>query len=886
MREKLAGLVRSLFGRRQLERDMEEEMRFHVDMEADRLSARGLPAELARTEALRRFGGVEKAKDEVRDAALARALERLGQDVRYALRAYRRNPGFALAAVATLALGIGANSAIFSVVHGVLLQALPYGGGERLVRLRADAPGASAEDRAFSPLEMEDLRTQARTLDGVVEYHNMWFVLLGRPEPERVATGVVSANFFDVLGVPAEVGRTFLPGEDKHGAEAVLVLSHDYWLRSFGGDPKVVGRVFTMNDRPHTVVGVLPAIPGYPNDNDVYMPVSACPFRSNERVEHNRGATFVLAFARLKVGVPLAAARAELADLANRWEREHPETYPKGSRLMLSPLALSEEMTRAARPTFLILLGAVGLVLLLACANVANLILARLVRRERELALRAALGAGRRRLAEQLLTETVLLSLAGGLLGLGLAFGAHRLLVFFAARLTPRASEIAISGPVLLFTFAVAVGTGVALGLVPVAARRGNLVASLQDGGDRGATASGRLRVRNLLIVAQVAISFVLLVGAGLMLRTIWKLQRVDPGFHAERVLTARLDLNFSRYATAEKRREFQEALLARLGREPGLVAAALSGTFPLNDSGGPNLNQYRVAGRDNPGAPPRQADFQVVSPDFFTVIGTPILRGRAFAASDRPDGPPVVIVNETLARHVFGGESPLDRRLVVPIGQNDNREFAIVGIAGDVRQYGLTGDPIDQLYVPIAQFPTLSTTCLVRAAVEPLAVTRQVRAAVYGIGPEQPVDRFRTLEQVKSGVLESPRLTAILLGLFAAVALAITATGIAGVIGFSVGQRLPEFGIRMALGAQRTEILAMVLKQGLSLVAAGLGFGLAGTLVLVRLLASLLYGVRPTDAVTLGGVVLLLTAVASGACLIPARRATSADPIRALRSA
>jgi putative ABC transport system permease protein len=885
MREKLAGLVRSLFGRRRLERDMEEEMRFHVDMEAERLAARGVPAELARTEALRRFGGVEKAKDEVRDAALARVLETLRQDVRYALRAYRRNPGFALAAVATLALGIGANSAIFSVVHGVLLQALPYGGGERLVRLRADAPGTSAEDRAFSPLEMEDLRTQARTLDGVVEYHNMWFVLLGRPEPERVATGVVSANFFDVLGVQAEVGRTFLPGEDKHGAEAVLVLSHDYWMKSFGGDPKVVGRVFTMNDRPHTVVGVLPPIPGYPDENDVYMPVSACPFRSNERVEHNRGATFVLAFARLKRGVPLAAARTELTDLAHRWEREHPETYPSGSRLSLQPLSLSEEMTRAARPTFLILLGAVGLVLLLACANVANLILARLVRRERELSLRAALGAGRRRLAAQLLTETVLLSLAGGLLGLGLAVGAHRLLVFFAARLTPRASEIAISGPVLLFTFAVAVGTGVALGLVPVAARRGNLVAALQDGGDRGATRSGRLRLRNLLIVAQVAISFVLLVGAGLMLRTIWKLQRVDPGFHTERVLTARLDLNFSRYATSEKRREFHEALLSRLAQEPGLVAAALSGSFPLNDSGGPNQNQYRVLGKDEPDAKMRQADFQIVSPDFFSVIGTPILRGRAFAASDRADGPPVMIVNETLARHVFGGESPLGHRVSVPVGK-ETRELEIVGIAGDVRQYGLTSDPIDQVYLPLAQFPALSATCLVRTATDPLAVARQVRAAVHSVGPEQPVDRFRTLEQVRSGVLESPRLTAILLVLFAGVALAITATGIAGVIGFSVGQRLPEFGIRMALGAQRTEILGMVLKQGLSLVATGLALGLGGALVLVRVLASLLYGVRPTDAVTLGGVLLLLTAVASGACLIPARRATSADPIRALRSA
>jgi predicted permease len=885
MREKIAGLFRSLFGRRKLERDMEEEMRFHVDMETERLASRGLPAGQARTEALRRFGGVEKVKDEVRDAALARFLERLGQDVRYALRAYRRNPGFAAAAVVTLALGIGANSAIFSVVHGVLLQALPYGGGERLVRLRADAPGAGIQDRPFSPLEMEDLRAECRTLDGVVEYHNMWFVLLGRREPERVATGVVSANFFDVLGVKPILGRTFLPGEDKHGAEAVLVLSHDYWMRSFGGDPKVIGRVFTMNDRPHVVVGVLPPIPGYPNDNDVYMPVSACPFRSNERVERNRGAFFVLAFARLKAGVSLAAASAELSDVAKRWEREHPETYPAGSHLSLSPLSLSEEMTRTARPTFLILLGAVGLVLLLACANVANLMLARLVRREKELALRAALGASRRRLAGQMLTETVLLSLLGSVLGLGLAFAAHRLLVFFAARLTPRASEIAISGPVLLFTFATALGTGLALGLVPVLARRRSLVASLQDG-DRGSGGPGRHRARHLLIVAQVAISFVLLVAAGLTLRTIWKLQRVNPGFKTEQVLTARLDLNFSRYSTRETRRQFQDALLKRLGQEPGLVAAALSGTFPLNDSGGPNLSQYRVAGRDGQGTPARQADFQVVSPDFFTVIGTPILRGRAFAASDRPDRPPVAIVNEMLARRVFGAESPLGRRLAIPFGQNDVRELEIVGVAGDVHQYGLASDPIEQIYIPLAQFPTLSTTCLVRTNVDPLAVTRQVREAVLSVGPEQPVDHFRTLEQVRSGVLESPRLTAILLGLFAGLALIITATGIVGVIGFSVGQRLPEFGIRMALGAQRAEILGMVLRQGLALVAAGLALGLGGALALVRVLSGLLYGVRPTDAATLGGVLLLLSAVAAGACLIPARRATGADPIKALRSA
>lgn len=463
MREHITGAWKSIFGRKRLEADMDEELRFHVDMEAERLVGQGLSPGAARTEALRRLGGVEKTKDEVRDAAFAGPLEALGQDARYALRALRRNPGFACAAVVTLALGIGANTAIFSVVHGVLLQALPYGGGERLVRIHAEAPGLGVTDGRFSALEMADLAAQNHTLDGVAEYHDMWFVLLGRPEPERVQTGVVAANFFDVLGVKPILGRTFLPGEDKHGAEAVLVLSHDYWLRSFGGDPKVVGRVFTMNDRPHTVVGVLPPIPGYPAENDVYMPTSACPFRSSPGAETNRGASFVLAFARMKPGVPLAAVRADLTDLAHRWEREHPETYPSSAHINIAPLSLSDELTRAARPTFLVLLGAVGLVLLIACANVTNLTLARLVRRERELALRTALGADRRRLAGQLLTESVLLALMGGVLGLGVAAAAHRLLVFFAARLTPRASEIAIDGTVLLFTLGVSLATGIAL---------------------------------------------------------------------------------------------------------------------------------------------------------------------------------------------------------------------------------------------------------------------------------------------------------------------------------------------------------------------------------------------------------------------------------------
>ncbi|MFY9551033.1 MAG: ABC transporter permease, partial [Thermoanaerobaculia bacterium] len=693
----------------------------------------------------------------------------------------------------------------------------------------------------------------SRTLDSIVEYHSMWFVLLGGTEPERVQTGVVSANFFDLLGVRPLHGRTFLPGEDKHGAEAVLVLSHDYFMRAFGGDASVVGRVFRMNDRPHTVVGVLPPIPGYPEDNDVYMPVSACPFRSDPMMETNRDSGMLLAFGKLKPGATLPDVRRDLGEVAARMEKDHPESYPSSIRLAISPQPLSEELTRRARPTFLLLFGTVGLVLLLACANVANLSLARLIRREKEMALRSALGAGRGRLTRQLLTESVLLALSGGALGLVFAAAGKGLLVHFAERFTPRASEIAMDAPVLLFTLAVSLLVGVGLGLIPATSGRRSLVAALQDGKDGGrAGVGGRLGVRNLLIVAQVAISFVLLASAGLMLRTLWKLSNVDPGFRTERVLTSRLDLNFTRYKTSEERRAFQTRLLERLTAEPGVQSVALSGSFPLNERG-PSSGRFRIEGRPpvSPEALPR-ADFQRVSPDYFRTIGVPILRGRAFTAVDREGAPKTAVINQSLSRHLWPGEDPMGRRIGVEnIGPEDIDWLTIVGVSGDVRQYGLADPPMDQIYVAMHQFPGLSTTCLLRTAVEPERMERTVRAAVHAIGPEQPVDRFRTLAEVRSGALDNPRLTAILLGAFACLAVVITATGIVGVISFSVGQRRHEFGIRMALGALPGSVQGMVLKQGMRVVAAGLVLGLAGAFVVNRLWSGLLYEVAPSDPIT-----------------------------------
>ncbi len=883
MLRKITSSLGVLFGSRRRERELDEEIAFHLEHEVEKNRGRGMSPDEARRAALLEFGGVDKAKDESRDASRAMLFETVLQDARYGWRTLRKSPGYAAAAILTLALGIGANTAIFSVVHGVLLQSLPYGGGDRLVRLRVDAPGAGIEDGRFAVPEIEDMRALSRTVEGIVEYHSMFFVLLGGTEPQRVQTGVVSANYFDTLGVTPILGRTFLPGEDRRGAEAVLVLSHDYWMRAFGGDPSVVGRVFQMNDRPHTVIGVLPPIPGYPENNDLYMPVSACPFRSDPMMDTDRHMGMLQAFGRLKPGVDLDAARSDLASVAARVARDHPADYPASVHYSLAPVSLREELTRQARPTFLLLFGTVGLVLLLACANVANLSLARLVRREREMALRSALGAGRGRLSRQLLTESLLVSLTGGLLGVAFAASGRGLLVHFARRFTPRAAEIAIDLPVLVFSLGVSLVVGIALGLLPALSSRRSLSSALQDGRDSSGATPARLRVRNVLIAGQVAISFVLLVGAGLMLRTLWKLSHVDTGFHAEHVLTARVSLNFTRYSTKEQRLEFQDRLLQRLSGEPGVLSVALAGTFPLNE-GGPADGQYDLEGRPAPSEDKKpHADFQRVSAGYFRTIGVPLLRGRAIAASDRFEAPMVAVINEHMARHVWPSEDPVGKRIRIETDRGKMSSVEIVGVVGDVRQYSLAAAPLDQVFLSIRQFTGLGT-CLVRTAADPLRLEQVVRAAVHAIGPEQPVDHIRTLDEVRSGVLDTPRLTATLLALFASLALIITATGIAGVIGFSVGQRRQEFGIRMALGALPGTVRAMVLRQGMRQVGIGMALGVAAALILTRLWSSLLYEVSPTDPPTFLVVALMLLAVAAIACLIPARRATSVDPMVALR--
>ena len=730
--------------------------------------------------------------------------------------------------------------------------------------------------------ELGDYRSQSRSLEGIVEYHSMPFILLGDGEPSRVQTGVVSANFFDVLGVTPHLGRAFREGEDQAGANPVLMLSYGYWMNQLGGDPAVIGRTFEMNDRIHTVIGVLPPVPQYPGENDIYMPASSCPFRMDPTTREGRTARMLTLFGRLAPGQTVQGANTEFEAIAARLRSQYPQAYPSGQGFSVRLASLQEEMGRRARPTLFLLLGTAGFVLLIACANVANLTLARLMRRERELALRAALGADRGRLIRQLFAEGGLLALAGGILGLGLAAGAMGLLTAFAARFTPRASEISLDGSVLLFTLVVSLVTGLAFALLPALPAKVNLVAALRDGG--AATSGGRTsRARSALVVAQVAVSVVLLVGAGLMLRSLIALQRVDPGFNPERVLTMTLDLNWSRYTTPDLIRGFHERLLTRLESKPGVVAAASTLVFPLGSSRTLGF-EFEIEGRPrDPQVTLPQGDFRSVTPDYFRTLGIPLAAGRIFTSTDGATSPQVAIVNRALARHYWGEESPLGRRISADSGKT---WITVVGVVGDVRHYGLDRDPTDELYTPFAQVPIREGSLLVRTTGDPHAAASIVQEEIKAIDPDQPIANVESLEELRGESLASPRLTASLLAMFAMLALLITGAGLAGVVAFSVSQRTQEIGVRMALGAERSEVLSMVLGEGMRLVLAGLVLGVAGALAATRLMSGLLYGVEATDPVTFLAVSAVLVTVAVAACLVPARRATTVDPMVALRTA
>ena len=875
-------LFRALFRRTAAERDLNRELQFHLERETEANLSAGMAPEEARLAAKRSFGGMAQVQEEVRDAWGVRFLDNLRQDLAYGLRGLRHNRGFALVVILTLALGIGANTAIFSVVQGVLLRPLSYAAPDRLVMVNQAAPKAGQPSLGFSVPDFLDFRERNRAFSALAEYHSMWFILLGRPDPERVQTGVVSDNFFDLLGVKPLLGRTFLPGEDKPGAAPVLVLSYEFWQRSFGGDPHVVGQVFEMNNKPHLVVGVLPPLPAFPNADQVFMPASACPFRGANNVIGNRqGRIISNVFARLKEGVDAPQALDDLRRVGVELCGAFPQDYPRDDGYTVGLQGVAAAFTGGARAPLFVLLGTSGLVLLIACANVANLTLARLVRRDRELAVRTAMGAGRARIFRQLLTENLLLTILGGLAGLALAAGGLHLLLAYAGRFLPRANEIAINTPVLAFTFALSVLTGLIVGSRPALPAPDRLAETLKDG-TRG-SGGARSRLRALLVVGQVAVSVPLLVGAGLAARSLVKLQQVDPGLQTGRVLAANLNLNWSRYNDFPKRYGFWERTMIETAKLPSVQAVAISGIEPLN--GLVNFpTPFRIENQSlQAGTPAPHATVLVSSEDFFKTIGQPLLRGRAFFPTDTREAPPVAIINQSLASRFWPTEDPVGRRITF---DNGTTWTSIVGVVANTRQQ-INADPVDEIHVPLRASGGLITgTVLLRTDASPAVLSHDLREAIRRADAQQPVTSIETLEEVRTNSLAPHRLIATLLGLFALLALVITATGIGGVLAFSVSQRTQEIGIRMALGATRADVLWMVLRQGLGLVLIGLAVGTVTAFFLTELMTSVLYGVPPTDPLTFGAVLLVLLGVAAGACLLPARRATTISPITALRAA
>jgi putative ABC transport system permease protein len=870
----------------ELDRQMNAEVRFHIEMETQKNIARGLSPEQARTQALKDFGPMEKHKEETREARGVSSFEMLMADLRYGARSLTKRPAYAVLAIVTLGMGIGANTAIFSVINGVLLKPLPYENGDRLVIVRQSAPLAGQRAIGVAVPEYFDYRAQANVFDGLVEYHQMTFDLINRGEPDNVNTGVVSHNFFDVLGIKPLLGRTFVASDDIPGAEAVLVLSHTYWQTKFGGDRNILGQVFEMNDRPHRVVGVLPNVPHYPQENDVYMPVLACPFRAaaEQQVAQNHRAFGALnVFGRLKPGVSVEQASSAVSTIANRFTTDNPTAYRLATSGFQSvTVPVREALTSGAREMLLILLGITGLILLIACANVANLTLARMLGRDRELAMRAALGAGRGRLIRQLLTESTLLAVAGGVVGIGVAIATVDMLTRFVGRFTSRTGEVSIDMSVLAFTMLISIVTGLLFGTIPAVGARIDLINALKQGSNQAGDGSGRKRVQSALIVAQVAVSVILLVGAGLLLASFYRLQRVETGYRSDGVLSAQVFGNFSRYGNADAQRRLYLPILDRLEGQPGVLSAAITNAVPLAGSA-PGTTRFDIEGHvtDDPDRRPA-TDVRVASPKYFETIGIPLISGRVFTALDDKENPRVVVINRSMTKF-WEGADPIGSRVSTDRGET---WYTVVGVVGDVRQFGLAQETVAQAYVPLAQTPAgLAGRVLIRTAANPLSFAGMLRDTVHAVDPNQPVEAIQTLNDLRSEALAAPRLTATLLGIFAAVALLVTLAGIGGVIATSVTQRTREFGLRMALGATRESVLTMVLRQGLTLVVIGLVVGIGGAFGAGRVLSSYLYQTTTTDPVIFAGVAGVFIVAGILACLVPARRATTVDPLIALRS-
>jgi putative ABC transport system permease protein len=877
--------LRSLIWKTSVPEEVEAELQFHVDMRTEEYVARGMEPGQARAAALARFGNigdVEKACRKIgsrREESMRRAewLAELGQDLRYAVRQLIQNRGFTAVAVLTLALGIGANSAVFSVVNAVLLRPLGYDSPDQLVMVWTGEAGTEGSSSAPDFLEW---RERARSFESIAGISNASYALTGEGPAQRVRGMQVSANFFTVLRAPAAVGRTFFAGEDQSGAPKVAVLGYDFWRSHFGGDPRVVGREIRLDGELYTVVGV--DRPGLNfSRTEVWTPLVFSPDRLTAMA---RGSRYLGVLGRLRPGVSVSQAGAELNRIQSDLAARFPDTNADAPIVTVVPL--KEQVVGLVEPALLVLLGAVALVLLIACVNVANLQLVRATGRRAEVAVRTALGASRSRLLRQLLTESVVLAVISGVAGLILGAWGTRLLMRLADGAVPRAAEVGLDGRVVAFTMLVALGTGLLFGLVPaLQASRSDVATALREGGRSGSAGPRANRLRSSLVVGELALALVLLVGAGLLIKSFYRLQHVDPGFEPTGLLTFDLSLPETKYATTDAQRRFADELLERMQRLPRARSAALIFGVPF---GGMNRSgTFKIGGRPvpAPGQEP-ESEFYSTSPSYFATMSIPILRGRAFTEQDRSRRPGAFVIDQSAARRFFPNEDPIGRQIMLD-AEVDGVPLSgeVVGIAGEVRHDDLSRHPEPQIYVPLATDPSPRLTVVIRSQGDPSLLTKTAEAVVRALDPDLPVYGVQTMTDRLSQSVGRPRLYTVLLAIFAGVALSLAAVGIYGVMSYAVSQRAHELGIRIALGAERRDVWQLVVGQGMLLTCIGLGIGVVLAALATRVVRSLLFGVGPTDAVTYGMVAGVLASVALVACYVPARRAARVDPMDALRA-